>query len=408
MGENPVDDKGGTNRHLYWFIHNVFANFFKDSLDYFSKHLYPRFEYTVIGTYDKAVEYITKECQYGRELNKPMNPALILNPSGDFDLADAIAGGHQYWRFPNLASGMVKNVFDPIYKDENILITVGFIRIKGDIELLMLLNSFYEYCDLRMLFLQIFAGYERWIYPQFFNTFIILPEELVNYQYYNEYTGETYTIDWENNGAYRHLVKTIGRNELVIPCNIKPIYKLSGFSDPSSRYGGADALADWRLGATINYEIEIPAWMILESDYLIEDLKIYIRTGSIYSAYDYSEFKDNIPYLIQRFNYHILDATGQIIVSDCKQTTKPTIEFNARYFYTITQSDIDTTSDVIITIPEKINNPNLIIINSKYGEMKYGDHYIIENFVNVRIKRQTVNLEVGMIIEIYTYKLAGS
>ena len=156
MGKNPVGYPERDLRYMYMFIHNVYANFFKDALDYFSGHLYPRFQYTVIGTYDKGVEYIIKKCQMdGQETDRPNLPALILNPSGDFDLADAITTGKQMWRFPNLNPGLVSRLFDPVYKDEQVLITPGFIRIQGDIELLMLLNSFYEYCDVKMLFLQI-------------------------------------------------------------------------------------------------------------------------------------------------------------------------------------------------------------------------------------------------------------
>lgn len=422
MGANPTDSKGGTEREIYVYIHNVFANFFKDSLDYFSKHLWPRFEFTVIGTYDKAVEYIQKECQYGREISKPMTPALILNPSGDFDLADSNAGGHQLWRFPNLAPGMVKYIFDPVYQDSNMLITVGFIRIQGDIELLMLLSSFYEYCDLRMLFLQIFGGLDRWIYPQFFNSFIILPEELINYQYTNQYTGQSYTLDWTKSGAYRYLVKTINKEELVLPCNIKPIYKLTGFSDPSSRYGGADAVADWRLGATIHYEIEVPSWMIFSSDYLSKDFNIFINSGSVYSAnHDYSSVPDDekqanpdlfiVPELKQRFlyNMNIADETSNTEINpECSQETQPTLKFKTRYAYTVTQADYDSTSDLIISLPEAILDPQFIIVNSMYGQMAYGDHYVLQNNgTEILVKKQYVDLKVDMIIELYVYALLG-
>ena len=80
-------------RWRYHFIHNVYAHFFNDMLEYFSTYLYPRFEYTVVGTYDKAVEYLEKCQQYARETDKPLLPALILNPSGEFDNADANSGG---------------------------------------------------------------------------------------------------------------------------------------------------------------------------------------------------------------------------------------------------------------------------------------------------------------------------
>ena len=81
MGANP-QGLPLPQREMYFFIHNIYANFFKDSLDYFSLHLYPRFEHRVVATYDKAVEYITKTCQYDREMDRPTLPALILNPSG--------------------------------------------------------------------------------------------------------------------------------------------------------------------------------------------------------------------------------------------------------------------------------------------------------------------------------------
>jgi len=410
MGANPqgLDREG--RRDLYFFIHNVYANFFKDSLDYLSLHMYPRFEHRVVGTYDKAVEYIEKVCQYDRETDRPQLPALVLNPSGDFDLADANAGGRQYWRFPNLSPGMVKRLFDPVYQDANTLITVGFIRMQGDLELIMLLNSFYEYCDLKMLLLQVFGGYDRWIYPQFFTTFIILPEELVNYEYSNPYTGLRYKLDWASAGAYDRLVRTTARNELVIPCNIKPTYKLTSISDASTRYGGADNLADWRLGATVRYEIEIPAFLVLQTDYLAEQMDINIYAGSAYSVYtDYKIPTFKIARNVTR-DWGLDETSNSTIVFDgtCVEDTAATeveYEFHTRYFHTITQSQADSTADVSIAIPEQIDDLNGFVVNSKYGEMSYGDHYILTNNNNTLvIKVKNVDLEVGMVIELYVYK----
>ena len=69
MGENPEGIEYADQRDWYFFVHNVYANFFKDSLDYFAGHLWPRFEHRVVATYDKAVEYLTKKDQYGREVD---------------------------------------------------------------------------------------------------------------------------------------------------------------------------------------------------------------------------------------------------------------------------------------------------------------------------------------------------
>jgi len=401
MGCDPEGYPQRDPRYLYMFVHNVYANFFKDALEYFSCHLYPRFSYTVIGTYDKGVQYIVDKCrQDGQETDRPMLPALILNPSGDFDLADAIAGGRQFWRFPNLAPGMVKKLFNPVYVDENVQISVGFMRIQGDIELLMLLNSFYEYCDVKMLFLQIFAGYERWIYPQYFNTFLILPEEVVNYRYTNEVTGQSYTLDWEANGAYDKIVKSIGSEELVLPVEIKPIYKLTGFGDASNRYGGADRLADWRLTATVHYELEIPTFVIIESDWTFETIESRILAGSAYSQYAF-----NVPDSIsirETFKESPYDPADSTSV-ECIEGDYKDYVIKTRYAYQVVQADIDSTSNLTIEIPVTVTDLNTLYVNSIYGKMAYWDNYTLQNGNEVVIDKETVDLEVGMYIEIYIY-----
>ena len=410
MGANPPG-LPSPMREMYFFIHNVYANFFKDSLDYFSLHLNPRFEHRVVGTYDKAVEYIQKTCQYERETDRPQLPALILNPSGDFDLADGNAGGKQLWRFLNLAPGMIKRIFDPLYQDANNQVNVGFVRMQGDIELIMLLNSFYEYCDMRMLMIQIFGGYDRWIYPQFFTTFIVLPESFVNYRYENPYTGQSYNLDWESAGAYDRLVKTTARNELVVPCNIKPTYKLTGISDASTRYGGTDNLSDWRLGATIRYEIEIPSYLVLESDWLAESIDVSIEAGSAYSAYsNYTIPQSRITGTVTK-DWGLDETSHSELVLDgtCEQTISTPeevpYEFNTRYYHIVSQAEVDSTANVTITIPEQIDDLNSLIVNSKYGPMSYGDHYYLEDSGNTLVIRSdNVTLEVGMVIELFVYK----
>lgn len=267
------------SRETYHFIHNVFGHFFKDMLDYFSTYLYPRFEYRVVGTYDKAVEYLAKRSQYSRETDQPLLPALVLNPSGEFSPADANAGGKQLWRYPNLAPTMIKRLFNPVYQDDHLIMHAGFIRIKGEFELIMLLNSFYEYCDLRLMMINYFGGLDRIIYPRFFSSFIILPDDFLTYEYQNEYTGTHYNIDWSTANASNQLVRSTARNEVVLPLNIKPQISMVSMADASNRYGGPDKIAEWRLTVTVNYEIEMPNYMILESDYLAENVHLEMRYG---------------------------------------------------------------------------------------------------------------------------------
>jgi len=396
-----------TTRYSYTFIHATLAHFFKDTLDYLSAYLYPRFEWTVVGTFDKAVEYLEKKQELGREGDKPNLPALILNPAGELTVSEV--GGMQLWRFPNLASGMVKYIYDPIYLDSNVRVDICFGRIKGDIELLILLPSFYEYCDVRLFFLQIFGGLDRPIYPQFFNSFVILPEELYNYEYNNPYTGVKYKLDWEGAGATTSLVKTTNRTENVFPCRIKPLYKLTSLSDASTRYGGADRLADWRLTATIQYEVEIPTYLVLESDFLAENIAFEIKYGSCYSAY--ADFNpDEPPVNRNLFGTHWsfgLDETSASVITyptEAGISYRKDLVFRTRYFHTITPADATSQTDIIIALPEVITDRDRLILRSKSGDMYYGDHWLLNpSGTEITIKKVNVTLDAGDIVELYVY-----
>jgi hypothetical protein len=379
----------------------------------YMKYLYPRFQYTVFGTYDKAVEYLDKMAEYCRETDKPLLPALILNPSGDFDIADAIAGGRQLWRFPNLAWGQSKYLFDPIYQDKNLQVWVSFMRIKGEIEFMMLLNSFYEYTDLRMLMLNIFGGTDRIIEPSFFSSFIILPEELVNYTYTNEYTGLKYKIDWFGAGAKIELISTTGKNELVVPCRIKPQVSLVSLSDASNRYGGTDKLADYRLGGTINYEVELPNFIVLQGDYLTEHVDVELNYGSAYSAYNQYDVPVNRQTVEYTLDWEGLDETSNSRIDPgaidstgfCEITDTADLVYKTRYFHFVSEAEAaDATADLIITIPEEVPDKINLIVNSIEGKLDYGDHYTLANDgVTVTIRHDTVDYKKGWIIELYVY-----
>jgi hypothetical protein len=420
-------------RESYQFIHNVFANFFKDTLDFFSTCIYPRFQYRVIGTYDKAVEYINKQCEYGRETDRPMLPALILNPSGEFLPADANAGGRQYWRYPNLSPTFSKRLFNPIYRDDRIVVYPGFIRIKGEVELVMLLNSFYEYCDLRMLFINTFGGLDRIIYPRFFSSFVILPESFINYTYRNQYSGQNYQIDWTSANASEELVKTIATDELILPLNVKPQYALTSLSDGSNRYGGTDGIAEWKLSATINYEIEIPNYLVLESDYLAEKVDLEIRYGSAFSLYNDYQPPDNRMLYDYSWSWGLTPETDNpdkawLNSSDatCVATFTGDYILNTRYLHEVTASEAatcDTTNNITITLPEQITDEKALIVNSKDGALNYGDHYYLddngwtlvirtgdtqrstwESCPPVTTEVPWICLEEGWFLEIYVYK----
>lgn len=401
------DDKIST-RYNYQFIHNVLADFYKDMLDYFADYLYPRFgAWRVVGTYTKAIEYLLKQIQYDREIDMPMIPAIILNPSGDFVMDETY--GMMMWRYPNLMPGFMTRIFEPIYQDENVKINVGFSRLKGEVEFLTLYDSYYEYADTRIFLNLIFGGLNRYIYPRYFNSFIILPSEIYDYEYKNPVTGQDYTIHIPH--TYNKLVKTTNKDEVVYPCTILPRFKMTNMSDASTKFGGIDRLPDWRLTFSVEYEIEIPTFLVLQTDYLVEKINLDIKYGSCYSANniygslevppdEMMSFSGNLDYVFDSTEGTLIETPTEATLSD-----KKTRRFKTRYYHIVTQEEEDSTTDVDIVLPETITDNMLLLLYGKYGPFAYGDHYTINTAGTIlTIHVQYVQLVKGDIIELYVYE----
>lgn len=405
------------NDYTYSFIHNVFGHFIKDTMDYFVEYLYPRFNWKVIGTYDKAVEYINKQNEYNRDTDMPIKPGLILNPTGDMNLDETY--GKMAARYPQFGLGLVKYMFNPIYRDEDVLVNVGFTRLKGEIEFIALLPSFYEYFDFKIFLLNLCRGTNRKIYPIFFDTFITIPTELYNYTYTNDITGESHTLNWDTYGVHDQLLLSTNTTEKVYPVRVLPIYTLTSISDASTRFGGMQNLPDWKLSFTFEYELDIPSFIVLQSDYIATDLKMDLRVGSAYSINNDPNNDDNeqnvdgvVPSFRHTFNSHMnfsYDTT-----SDYKITYPEIAElfdfedlqFNTRYYHILTQEQVSSLIDIEIDLPENIDDYKYIIVFSKLGQLLSGDDYLLtDNGNKLLLKVKLLHeLSFGDILEIYVYR----
>lgn len=398
------------DKDTIFFIHNVFGNFFANTLDYFSDILYDRVNFKVVSTYDKAVEYCNKKGLLGREADKPLLPALVLNPTGTMMPADANAGGRQLWRYPNLAAGLGAKMFDPIYKDANMQISPVFMRFKGEIELIYLVNSFYEYLDLKVHLLNHLGGLDRIIYPDFFTSFLIIPEDFVTYTYSNEYTGLHYKLNWGSAQASTQLIRSTAQNELVLPLHIKPQFAMTDLSDGSTRYGGTDTIADWRLTATINYEVEIPTYMVINSDYLVQNINMEMRFGSVYTKYqDFSVPENRIQLLCGEYDWgydETSNSTASFTQIDSTSDEKFDLIHNRTYLHQVSAGEADATANWTITIPapDSVGNKEFLMINSYNGNLSYGDHYLLGGSGRiVTIKYQNVSFSEGDWLELHIY-----
>jgi hypothetical protein len=260
-----------------FFIHNCFGSFFKGVLDWFADSLYPRFEYKVIGTYDKAVEFFTKARQNSRELDTKITPSITLDPMYDFSNEER--GGRFLWMHSQYAPGLGMRMWKGIdLKEQDVIVTPVFSRYQGTFEITFWLNSVYELLDFRTMLLQFCGGFNRWLRPEFFWTFLILPEQIENFE--NE---EGVKLDWSNTYADLVHVDTINRHRLGVPIALDPIWKLDSFADSSTKYG-ADRIAEYKLTSSFTYEINLPTYVVLNHK-VDPQLTLSLSLGSTYTKY---------------------------------------------------------------------------------------------------------------------------
>lgn len=250
---NPVDRRIVNDT---FFIHGTFGSFFSGVLDFFGDDFYPRFNYKVISTFDKAVQFFIDKKKQGIDPNGKILPSISLDPMLDFSPADV--GGRQLWQYQNMAPGLGMRMYPKgiDLKEQDIKINVVFTRYQGTFETTFWLSSIYELLDFRTMLLQYTGGFGRWIRPKYFWTSLILPEAVENYELEN---GSK--IDWSNTDVDVIHVNTINQHKLAIPIPLDPMWKLDSFADASTKYGG-DQIAEYKLSASFTYEVNIPTYVV--------------------------------------------------------------------------------------------------------------------------------------------------
>ena len=260
-----------------FFVHNCFGSFFKGVLTWFNDKVYPKFNYSLIGTYDKSVEYFKRKKELNRESEVKMTPCITLDPLYDFSNEER--GGRFLWQFSRYAPGIGMRVWNSIdLKEQDILVTPVFSRYQGTFEVLMWLDSVYELMDLRVAILQLCGGYGRWLRPEYFWSYMVFPDAISNYK-----KDDGTNIDWGNTYADVIHVDTINQHKLAIPFAMNVMWKLDSFNDSSTKYG-ADRIAEYKLSASFSYEVNLPTYMVL-SDKVDPQLVLSFSVGDSYTKY---------------------------------------------------------------------------------------------------------------------------
>jgi len=260
-----------------FFIHNIFGSFFNGILNWFDSEFYTRFNYKVIGTYDKAIEFFKKQKQTGTENLRNILPSITLDPMLDFSNAEQ--GGRFLWQHARYAPSMGIRLWPSIdLKEQDILITPVYSRYQGTFEVTLWLSSIYELMDFRVALLQFCGGFNRWCRPEIFWTYLMLPDEVTDYK-----KDDGTKIDWGNTLSDIMHIQTTNKHKRVVPINLHPIWRLESFSDATTKYGG-DNISEYKLSASFGYEVNLPTYVVV-SENVDPTLTLNLSLGTTYTKY---------------------------------------------------------------------------------------------------------------------------
>lgn len=260
------------------FVHTCFMSLFSGMLNWISDVLYPRFNYKVITTYDKAVEVFTKKMQNpDGEVQNAFLPALTLDPVLDFSNEER--AGRFLWMFKNLDAGKKNNWNTIKLTDQGVTITPMFTRYQGTVEITAWFTSIYELMDFRTKVIQYCGGYQRWIRPDCFWTHLILPKQIIDAE------GPNGAIDWNGINPEIITLQTTTTKEYALPFQLDAIWRLDSFSDASNKMG-ADQIAEYKQTATFTWECNIPTWIRFDNyQYPIHGMQINVGTTPAVAKY---------------------------------------------------------------------------------------------------------------------------
>lgn len=346
------------------YLNNCLGSFFSDFLKWMNNSYYIDFKKRIISTYSKTITKLINERNNQTDSFDTILPSVILDPSGEFNI---VKETDRMWSYSELAPHMGSRQFIPLFEDDNVIITPIFHRFAGSMQVTMLLQSIYEYLDMRIQTIQFFKGEERWSRPFIVNSFIVIPDELLNLKYVDENNNEL-SLDWTNRTDIEEkLIINVNQNKNVLPVSLTPIIKYTGISDNSTKNAGLD-LESYSLTVDFEYEIDLPVYLYVECDYKL----ILPPTISLSSGYDGERYTFPEEIIIDN-EYYIFKKTYLI-----ELTTSKLMEI--------------LNNNKTIPINEDMNNKHIIVIIDGYKLSENTDYKIINNDIvfNVELKEDEI------------------
>jgi hypothetical protein len=387
----------------YFFVNNCIGSFYRGILDWFGDEFYCRTNYKVIGTYEKSVEFFNKKCELGREVDTNILPSLTLDPSYDFQPEER--GGRFLWQSQWQAAGLGERVFDS-YKvgldEQCVRLTPVFSRYQGSFELIWWLNSVYELLDVRTYLYQFSSGIGRIMRPKCFECFIILPDAILEHE-----DGNGVPVDWSNTEMTVRKITNMNKDMATMPILLNPWFKFDAISDATQKYGGDD-IAEYKLSVTVNYEIELPTYVVITPHAKLKFVDLNMSMDAAYSRYGLNPIIDpNTGLAAKRSDEsgEREDVPGVTTVGGAHdQLPTNLIDFTERAYYKFTEADEDDEEGwFVISNPfaPDVTDPYIKLISYE-GEILYGDGWRFNaDRTNIEVKIEPKENEL---VEFFRYQ----
>lgn len=269
---------------VMYFTHGSLYNFYLSFKDWFSDIANIKKDKIYLSNYSKAAERIRNIKEDNKLKTEDYDKILTIDPTGEINMEET--QGRELWRYSNIMKniGKIKSLGQRFYKDDNIEMSLIYNRISGTIECRFYLSSLSNYLDYRMYFLQLFrGGQDRVFKPYTYINKLIFSDNFIEATYYNEVTKQQQTLNWDDTPLYRTLVKQLGKPKYVYPIIIHPTISLSSMGDSSNNKNVGQDLDYYILNLSINFEFSLPAYMFVDTNYMIEEIhQTIINTNYAY------------------------------------------------------------------------------------------------------------------------------
>ena len=412
---------GHLNSYRAFYVHNPLMDVFSGIMSWFNTAYFTDFKATIIGGYDRAIKEIEDSLNSGEQVEQLKLPAISLNPFGDIATDPKFPN---LWRCKDIGESLQNLYMDPIYEDDYFGFSVIANRFTGNFEVIIYVQSPYEYLDHYIQSIMFFhGGFNRRVRPGLIRTNAIIPDEVVN----TAYDGVA-PYDWSGSGITQEFIKVLNADHFVYPMELGPQIWLNSITNASTIYGD-DGLTTYKLQMVIEYDVDLPTHIIVKNNDRIESLNIKITTSDpvfipeipIYNASDtvYVTDDQNLegvpsdaigpqPYFkelkVQEY-YPYMFAPDRMVRS-CENGI--TIKHAMTVQYTFTndvaaddgfQIDISA-ANIPITIYDQI------IIGDRIGELVYGTAYEVDLEATGTIITVKMDVPANRVWDILLYVVA--